>query len=207
VGYSGGNQRAGNGGTASEETEIMAIPVHKPNRDDILKCVARFDEIVPADKGLPDQEVESCHRTFYNALGFSQPPSLGEGGYSPIGNVAKPKISHIKPGFNLAYVEAEPGKGVMMHTHDTNETFVVIEGEWMFEWEGDKGNDHVILKERDVVSFEPGSQRRFECKKARPGKAKGMILGVIGGNEPAAEFSPESIATLRAAGIDVPDVK
>lgn len=185
----------------------MAIPVHKPSRDDIQKCVARFDDIVPADKGLPDQEVEGYRRTFYNAIGFSQPASLGEGAYSPIGDQAKPAVNHLTPGFNLGYVEAVPGQGVMMHTHDTNETFVVIEGEWMFEWEGDNGNDHVVLKEKDVVSFEPGSQRRFECKTARPGKDKGMILAVVGGDSPAAEFSPGSIAAMRAAGVDVPDVQ
>ena len=183
----------------------MAIPVHKPSRDEVLKCVARFADITPADTGLPDQNIEDYHRTFYNALGFSEPATYGEGGYSPIGDVAKPVINHLKPGFNLAYVEAEAGKGVMMHNHDTNETFVVMAGHWMFEWEGDKGNDHVILKERDIVSFVPGMQRRFECVEAPKGGGKGMILGVIGGDAPSAEFSPESIATLRAAGVDVPD--
>lgn len=180
----------------------MAIPVHKPKRADVLKCVARFADIVPADKGLPDQEVAGYYRTFYNALGFSQPK--GEGAYSPVGNVAQPLIRHLQPGFNLAYVEAEPGQGVMMHTHDTNETFVVIAGSWMFEWEGDEGDDHVILTERDIVSFEPGLQRRFECVSAPAGAQNGMILGVIGGDTPSAEFSPESIARLRAAGVDVP---
>ena len=118
----------------------MTIPVHKPKREDVLKCVARFDEITPADSGLPDQEIEGYYRTFYNALGFSQPTS--DASYSPIGNVAQPLINHLSPGFNLAYVEAVPGQGVMMHTHDTNETFVVIAGTWKFEWEGDQGDDH-----------------------------------------------------------------
>ncbi len=180
----------------------MAIPVHKPKRADVLKCVARFDDITPADRGLPDQEVEGYYRTFYNALGFSQP--TGEGSYSPVGNVAQPLISHLNPGFNLAYVEAVPGQGVMMHTHDTNETFVVIAGSWKFEWEGDDGDDHVILKERDIVSFEPGLQRRFECVSAPEGAEHGMILGVIGGDTPSAEFSPESIEKMRAAGVEVP---
>jgi len=89
---------------------------------------------------------------------------------------------------------------VMMHTHDTNETFVVMQGTWMFEWEGDDGDDHVILEENDVVSFPPGIQRRFECKAARPGDEKGMILGVIGGDTPGAEFSPESVERLKAEG-------
>lgn len=179
----------------------MAIPVHKPKREDILKCVARFDDITPADTGLPDQQIDGYRRTFYNALGFSQP--TGEGSYSPLGDDAKPLISHLTPGFNLGYVESAPGQGVMMHNHDTNETFVVIAGTWMFEWEGDQGDDHVILKERDIVSFEPGSQRRFECISAPNGAAKGVILGVIGGDTPAAEFSPESIEILRAAGVEV----
>ncbi|MFT5181021.1 MAG: hypothetical protein ACI8S3_000899, partial [Alphaproteobacteria bacterium] len=118
----------------------MAIPVHKPTRDDILKCVARFDDITPVDTGLPDQEIDGYRRTFYNALGFSQPS--GDGSYSPVGADAKPLINHLSPGFGLAYVEAAPSQGVMMHTHDTNETFVVIAGTWMFEWEGDQGDDH-----------------------------------------------------------------
>jgi quercetin dioxygenase-like cupin family protein len=179
----------------------MAIPVHKPTRDDILKCVARFDDITPVDTGLPDQEIDGYRRTFYNALGFSQPS--GDGSYSPVGEDAKPLINHLSPGFGLAYVEAAPSQGVMMHTHDTNETFVVIAGTWMFEWEGDQGDDHVILKERDVVSFEPGSQRRFECVSAPEGAEKGMILAAIGGDTPAAEFSPESIEKMRAAGVEV----
>ncbi|MDH3739071.1 MAG: cupin domain-containing protein [Alphaproteobacteria bacterium] len=182
----------------------MAIPVHKPKREDILKCVARFDEITSADTGLPDQEIDGYRRTFYNALGFSQPAGSGDGSYSPVGDTAQPLINHLTPGFNLAYVEARPSQGVMMHTHDTNETFVVIAGTWMFEWEGDQGNDHVVLKERDIVSFEPGSQRRFECISAPDGADTGMILGVIGGDTPAAEFSPESIEKMRAAGVEVP---
>ena len=80
----------------------MAIPVHKPEKSEILKCVARFDEISPADTGLPDQEMDGYRRTFYNALGFSQPS--GEGSYSPLGEDARPLISHITPGFNLGYV-------------------------------------------------------------------------------------------------------
>lgn len=176
----------------------MVIPVHRPKKNDVLKCVARFEELSPTDKGLPDQEVEGYHRTFRNVIGFKQPE--GSETYSPIGDDAKPRISHLKPGFGMGYVSASPGQGVMMHTHDTNETFVVMEGTWMFEWEGEDGDDHVILEEKDVVSFPPGMQRRFECMAARVGEDEGMILGVIGGDTPGAEFSPESVERMKAAG-------
>ncbi|MGE0255187.1 MAG: cupin domain-containing protein [Alphaproteobacteria bacterium] len=180
----------------------MVLPVHKPTRAEIMKCVARFADIVPADGGLPDQEVEGYRRTFRNALGFSQPRE-GGGTYSPIGDEAKPKISHLSAGFNLGYVQADPGQGVMMHTHDTNETFVVVDGKWKFEWEGDKGNDYVVLNEWDIISFVPGPQRRFECVEAPKGMTRGMILGVIGGNTPAAEFSPEAVKAMRKLGVKV----
>ena len=177
----------------------MPIEVTRPKKEEILKCVARFDDLKAVDGGLPDQKVEGCFRTFRNAIGFKQPEGSGET-YSPIGDEATPLISHLQPGFGIAYVSAKPGQGVLMHTHDTNETFVVMEGTWMFEWEGDEGDDHVILEEQDVVSFPPGIQRRFECQSARDGKDEGMILGVIGGDTPSAEFSPESVERLQAEG-------
>lgn len=176
----------------------MPIEVTRPKKEDILKCVARFDDLSAVDSGLPDQSVEGNYRTFRNAIGFKQPE--GSETYSPIGDEAQPKISHLKPGFGMAYVSAVPGQGVMMHTHDTNETFVVMEGTWKFEWEGEDGNDHVILEERDIVSFPPGPHRRFECMAAREGQKEGMIMGVIGGDEPGAEFSEESVAHLKSVG-------
>ena len=176
----------------------MPIEVYRPKKEEVLKCVARFAELSSTDKGLPDQPVEGFHRDFRNVLGFEQPE--GSETYSPIGDDAKPHISHLKAGFGMAYVSARPGQGVMMHTHDTNESFVVMEGTWMFEWEGEDGDDHVILGEQDIVSFPPGIQRRFECQSARDGKEQGMILGVIGGDTPGAEFSPESVERMKAAG-------
>ncbi|MBO6781721.1 MAG: cupin domain-containing protein [Alphaproteobacteria bacterium] len=177
----------------------MPIPVHKPKKEDVLKCVAKFDDLYHTDGGLPDAAVEGYHRTFSNVLGFQQPE--GAETYSPVGDEAKPFITHLKPGFGLAYVSARPGQGVMTHTHDTNETFVVMEGTWKLQWEGDEGDEEVVLEEKDVISFEPGIQRRFECKTARDGAEKGVLLGVIGGDQPGGEYSPESVEKLKAAGV------
>jgi len=104
----------------------MPIPVIRPKKEDVLKCIARFDEIPAVDGGLPDQKVEGYYRTFRNAIGFAQPD--GEAVFSPIGDEAKPQISHLNAGFGIGWVTADPGQGVMMHVHDTNETFVVVEG-------------------------------------------------------------------------------
>jgi hypothetical protein len=34
----------------------------------------------------------------------------------------------IAEGFNLGYCKARPGKGPLMHNHDTNETFIPMTG-------------------------------------------------------------------------------
>ena len=180
----------------------MTIPVHKPTREEMLACVARFDEVPHTDGGLPDAAVEGYHRTFYNVLGFQQPE--GAETYSPIGDEAKPHIGHLTPGFGIAYVAARPGQGVMKHTHDTNETFVVMAGTWTLRWEGDQGDDEVVLGPRDVISFPPGIQRQFICKTAAEGEQKGLLLGVIGGDTPGAEYSPESVKRLQQEGL-LPD--
>ena len=177
----------------------MSIKVTRPKKADVLKCVARFGDLSSTGRGLPDQEVEGFYRTFRNVVGFEAPE--GEETFSPLGDDAKPHIAHLKPGFGLGYVSAYPGQGVMMHTHDTNETFVVIEGTWMFEWEGDEGDDHVVLTEKDVVSFPPGIQRRFECQSAREKNQEGIIMGVIGGDMPGAEYSPEAVERMKEEGV------
>ena len=177
----------------------MKLPTIKPTREEILKCVARFSELPGVSQGLPDMGLPECQRTFYSVLGFSQPK--GEEEYSPFGNAVRPKIGHLRPGFGIAYVSAKPGKGVLMHNHDTNETFTVVSGQWKIAWEGDKGVDHVILSPRDFISFPVGVQRRFECVKPEEGKEEGLLLAIIQGESPFAEFSPEAKQKLVDAGL------
>ena len=71
----------------------------------------------------------------------------------------------------------------------------------MFQWEGAEGNEEITLNEKDVVSFPPCIQRRFECKSPRQGRKEGIIMAVIGGDSPAAEFSPEAVEFMKKEGV------
>jgi mannose-6-phosphate isomerase-like protein (cupin superfamily) len=181
----------------------LPIPTVRPSRDDMLKCVARFKDLRGVSEGLPDMQLEGCHRTFYSVLGFSQPKGKDE--FSPFGDAVRPKISHLQPGFGIAFVAARPNQGVLMHNHDTNETFMVVEGRWKLEWEGEHGNEHVVLEPKDFISFPVGVQRRFECLQAPDGKDEGLLLGIIQGEAPVAEISPEGMKRLYDAGILKPE--
>jgi len=180
----------------------MPIPVTKPSRAAMMKCVARFKDLYRADLSLPDCHVPGYERTLVNVIGFAAPTAAADvKAYSPVGDKAKPYITHLKAGFGVAFVEAEPGKGVMMHNHDTNETFMPVEGRWRITWEGDAGDDWVELDPLDIVSVPPHMQRQFHCLTSAPDKAKGVLMVIVGGDQPSAEFSPEAETILAARGL------
>ena len=56
------------------------------SRDEMMKRVARFKDLVGFDGGLPDSKMPGCERTLFNVIGFQPPKGIGEGGVtSPVG--------------------------------------------------------------------------------------------------------------------------
>jgi hypothetical protein len=172
-------------------------------RGEMMKRVAFFKNLKGSDGGLPDSKMKGCIRTLYNVIGF-QPPK-GEGGAvtSPVGdNASRLAAIKISEGFNLGYCRAKPGNGPMMHNHDTNETFIPMTGTWRCSWENEKGEvDYVDAGPLDVVSFPPGVARRFENVTAggNPDE-ESILMFVIGGDGPKAEFTDKSMEILETAG-------
>ena len=177
----------------------MSITIIKPTTAEMLACVAKFKDLKRCDTGLPDMVLPEGKRAFYNVLGFEQP--CEEGQFSPFGDAVKAPIGHIKAGFGLSFIAAEPGKGVLMHAHDTVETFMVIKGTWKLQWEGDKGNEEVVLEPLDFIAVPIGVHRRFECVTAAEGSTEGLLLGIIAGDAPYAEAAPVAIQRMIDAGL------
>jgi hypothetical protein len=149
----------------------------------MMKRVARFSRLKGFDGGLPDSNHPDCRRTLYNVIGFQPPRVERAGKQSPVGKkAARMAAIKISEGFNLGYCRALPGKGPMLHNHDTNETFI-------------------CMKPLDVISFPPGASRRFMNLKKGPGGRRGVLMFVIGGNAPSAEFTRESMDELERKGV------
>jgi mannose-6-phosphate isomerase-like protein (cupin superfamily) len=179
------------------------IPRKPVNRKDMLKRVARFSKLKGSDGGLPDSHHPSAERILYNVIGF-QPPSTEEGGMvSPVGDkAARMSAIKISEGFNLGFCRALPGRGPMMHNHDTNETFIGITGRWRASWEDERGRvQHVDLEPLDVISFPPGVIRRFENVTPGPKNRYQTLMFVIAGDGPSAEFTTEAMRELAVAGL------
>jgi mannose-6-phosphate isomerase-like protein (cupin superfamily) len=169
-------------------------------REEMMKRVARFKDLKGSDGGLPDSDVPECRRTLFAVIGF-QPPSekQNEATTSPVGDDASaiPAIP-IAEGFNLGYCKALPGKGPLMHNHDTNETFIAMTGRWRCEWNEGDATERVDLEPLDVISFPVGVARRFMNVTYDEPDREHVLMFVIGGNEPQAEFTPEAMQRCEA---------
>src|SRR5262249_1810030 len=122
---------------------------------------------------------------------------------SPVGDDAS-RLSAIpiSEGFNLGYCRAKPGKGPMMHNHDTNETFIPMTGTWRCSWENEKGKvESIELNPLDVISFPPGAIRRFANVTPGPSGEDAILMFVIGGDGPKAEFTAAAMKELEDAGV------
>jgi mannose-6-phosphate isomerase-like protein (cupin superfamily) len=174
--------------------------IRKLSREAMLKRVARFRKLKGSDGGLPDSKLPESRRKLYAVIGF-QPPmeKPNEATTSPVGDDASsmPAIP-IAEGFNLGYCKARPGKGPLMHNHDTNETFIALTGRWRCEWNEGADLEYVDLEPYDVVSFPVGVARRFMNVTYDQPKKEHLLMFIIGGNQPQAEFTPAAMQRCEA---------
>jgi len=162
------------------------------SRAQMMKRVARFSKLKGSDGGLPDSPLPECRRKLFAVIGFQPPMQKASAAItSPVGADASamPAIS-IAEGFNLGYCKAKPGKGPLMHNHDTNETFIAMTGRWRAEWNEGAAREFVDLEPYDVISFPVGVARRFMNVTYDEPRKEHLLMFIIGGNQPQAEFTP-----------------
>lgn len=154
----------------------MAIKTVTPEQ--MKKRVARYKSLTyPADR-YPDSQLPGHVRKNYLIVGRGL---VVDDGKDPLSAIP------IDEGFQMSYVEAEPGNGPMLHNHDTNETFVAVRGRWRVIWGRDEEH-HVDLDPLDVCAVPPFVPRRFvNIERAANGEV-GLLLTVQPGNAPNVEF-------------------
>ncbi|HUP36885.1 MAG TPA: cupin domain-containing protein [Candidatus Limnocylindria bacterium] len=173
----------------------MLLPLRVWTREEMLKRVARFADLKGFSEGLQDSALPESQKTTYNVIGFQTPEDAGSGGVnSPVGADASANAAiPISEGFNLGFVKCRPGKGVLMHNHDTNETFVVMSGRWRVQWNEGPDMESLEIGPLDTISIPAGCARRFENITAGEPAAEHLLLFVIGGDAPRNEFTAASM--------------
>lgn len=182
----------------------MIPPLRNISRDEMMQRVARYGDLVGSKKGLPDSDLPECERELINVIGF-QPPEDDGPIVSPVGADASRRAAiPISEGFNLGFARCKPGRGPLMHNHDTNETFMPITGRWRCAWNEGAEQDFVEVGPCDVVSFPPGVARRFMNVTMGEPDTEHVLMFVIAGNGPTAEFTPDAQEIMRRGGDGVP---
>ena len=176
----------------------MLPPIKVWSREAILKRSARFADLKGFSTGLQESHLPECHETTYNVIGFQTPEGAGSGGVnSPVGREASMNSAiPIQEGFNPGFVKCRPGKGVLAHNHDTNETFVVMSGHWRVEWNEGADRQSLQVGPLDTISFPPGCARRFENITADEPDREHLLLFVIGGDAPQNEFTDAALTRI-----------
>ena len=73
---------------------------------------------------------------------------------------AVPQV-HEPHGFNVGWLRAVPGEGVLRHRHSESQTLLVKSGRWQVTVNTGAEEEVVDLDEQDMLSVIPGSWRRF----------------------------------------------
>ncbi len=107
---------------------------------------------------------------------------------------------HIREphGFNIGGARQPPRCTNSLHSHDSEEVFIIQHGTWRFFWgeHGDVGE--VILKPGDTISIPIHIFRGFE----NVGTDIGFMFAVLGGDNPGrVHWAPHVIETARGYGL------
>ncbi len=128
----------------------------QPSMSEMLKRVARRDELVPSKVAFIDQVLPGYEREAFNVigLGVTENPEAMSTAIQGDG------------GFNVTYIRSKPGARGALHAHPTVEVFIPMTGAWEVIWGDDadfgKTENTLTLGPGDVISVPPGVMRCFK---------------------------------------------
>lgn len=186
------------------------LPTRATSLTEMSDCIAIYRNLEGISTDFPEYGLPGYARTIFNILGTQGAAEHDDdGGTAPARASlhSTPSICDDIAGFNLVYVRCAPGNGTPDHNHNTNETFVVLDGRWRFLWRESSAEQPLTegqfeLGPRDVISFPALVVRRFECIEGPTGveSEEATLLGIVAGKAPFAEYSDDFSKKLRELG-------
>lgn len=112
---------------------------------------------------------------------------------------------HEPHSFNVAWLRATAGEGMLTHRHDATSVVTVKSGTWLVRLNAGDQVEEVRLGPRDAFSVPPGAWRSFEMVEVGAGQTAtpgtGELLVVNGGDgRVRLEWAPEVVDAARQAG-------
>ncbi len=167
---------------------MSATPNQPTLSSELQKRLVRYSELRP------------CINAFIDAR---SPGSENKENFTIIGpGVAENpnQYVHIREphGFNIGGARQPPGCTNSLHSHDSEEVFIIHQGTWRFFWgeHGDAGE--IVLHPGDTISIPIHIFRGFE----NVGIDVGFMFAVLGGDDPGrVHWAPHVIEKARGFGL------
>lgn len=119
-------------------------------------------------------------------------------GYGMTENRRQVPSIHEPHSFNIAWVRAEAGQGVLRHRHDKTQALLIKTGRWAITLNGDPSTT-VTLGAGDSFSVPEGSWRSYVCVEGDE-SGTGTVLVINGGDDRVyLEWAPEVVGAAKAA--------
>jgi mannose-6-phosphate isomerase-like protein (cupin superfamily) len=145
-------------------------------RDEMLKCVFRFNELPNSNLAFIDAVIPGHNRTLYGAIG---------------GGTAEENLRsqvEMAENYHIDFIRAAPRNGAALHSHDSEETFICLTGKWKVTW-GDNGEESITLGYLDGIAVPAGVMRSFE----NVSESEALMMAILGGKEPGHVVWSEAI--------------
>ena len=146
------------------------------SKEEMQSRVWRFGALKGSPNAFIDAAVPGHERVLYGALGT--------------GTTEEQIFKAVKTAenFHIDFIKADPGQGAALHSHDSEEVFIVMTGRWKVTW-GTHGENELELDQFDGVSVPSGVMRSFE----NLGDRESILMAIIGGKTPGHCVWSESI--------------
>ena len=155
---------------------------------ELRACLVRYAELQPCTNAFIDaRSPGSDQKENFNIIG----PGVAENPHQYV---------HIREphGFNIGGARQPPRCTNSLHSHNSEEVFIIHQGTWRFFW-GEHGNaGEVVLKPGDTISIPIHVFRGFE----NIGEDIGFMFAVLGGDDPGrVHWAPHVIEKARDFGL------
>ncbi len=149
--------------------------------------IARFGQRAPLEPAFIDSFLPEYEKKLHKIINKGATENLA----------AQPAIQG-EHSFALSIIQMAPGKGAALHSHETEEVFVPLNGDAVIFW-GDEAEHEATLGQWDVFSVPTGVMRGFR----NPNAVDLFMLVVVGGADQQGsriEWHPELLRKAREMG-------